>query len=80
MFTYINFHVISPNATTYIQRNWIKRFYRAHKSSSLEKKVQNYKDESGMHFINFDFMSRGQEIKVSIVVELSCFLVVILSF
>ena len=51
----LHFHVISPNATN-IQLNWIKRFYGTkQRSISLEKKVQDYKDGSGLQFIKFHF-------------------------
>ena len=35
--------------------------------------MQHYKDDSGLQFINFDFVAGGQEIKVSILVEFSDF-------
>ena len=36
------------------------------RSSGFEKKVRDYKDGSGLQFINFDFMTGGQEIKIAI--------------
>ena len=56
-----------------IQRNWIKRFYRAKQKKWFVKKVQDYKDGSGLQFIDFDFAMGGQEIKVSILVKFSVF-------
>ena len=35
--------------------------------------MQDYKDESRIQFINFDFVTGGQEIKVSILVEFEFF-------
>ena len=42
--------------------------------------MQEYKDGSGLQFINFDFVTGGQEIQVFILVEFRSFLVVLLSF
>ena len=39
----------------------------------------DYKDRNGLQFINFDFVTGGQQIKVAIPVEFQVFLVVILS-
>ena len=39
------------------------------RSSSLEKKRQDYKDGSGLQFINFDLVTGGQNITVSILVK-----------
>ena len=51
-----------------IQLNWIKD-YRANQNQHFGDKVRYYKDGSGSQFINFDFMSGGQEITVAIRVE-----------
>ena len=59
-----------------IQLNWIKRFHSAKQKQKFGKEVQDYKDGSGLQFINFDFMTGDQEIKLSTLVE---FLVIILS-
>ena len=56
---------IPPN----IQLNWIKRFYGAKQKQWFGGKVQDYKDESGLQSINFDFVTGGQEIKVFIVLK-----------
>ena len=63
-----------PRRKNEILLNWIKlRFYRAKpgaypgKTKSVVcKKVQDYKDGSGLQFINFDFVTGSQEINVSI--------------
>ena len=50
---------------------WTKRFYRAKQTSNLEKKCRaDYKDGSGLQFINFVFATGGQEIEVSTLVEI----------
>ena len=56
---------MSPN----IQLNRIKRFYRAKQKQLFGDKEQNYKDGSGLQFIDFDFVTGGQEIKASILEE-----------
>ena len=44
---------ISPN----IPLNEIKRFDRAKQKQQFGEKRQDYKDGSGLQFINFDFMT-----------------------
>ena len=69
-------HQIPPN----LQLNWIKRFYRAKQKQWFRDKVEDYTDESGLHFIKFDFVTGGQEIKIIMRVEFLLFLAVILSY
>ena len=59
-----------PNKHLY----WIKRFYRAKQKQKLGEKVQDYKDGSGLQFIDFDFVTGDQEIKIAILVEFLLFL------
>ena len=51
-----------------IKLNWINYFIEQNKSSSGDK-VQDCKDRSGLQFINFDFMTGGQGIKLAILME-----------
>ena len=49
----------------FIEQNRLKQYFGEIKSNS-----QDYKqDGSGLQFINFDFMTGGQEIKVPILVD-----------
>ena len=57
-----------PNATKYANK-LKERFYRAKQKQQFGKKMQDYKDGSGSQFINFDFVTGGQEIIVSIQVD-----------
>ena len=56
----------------------MKRFYKQKRSSS--KKLQDYKDGSGLQFSKFDFLAGGQEIKNCNSGEILSFQVVMLSF
>ena len=51
----------------------VKRFYGAKQKQQFGDKVQDCKDESGFKFIKFDFVTGGQEIKLSNLVEFSIF-------
>ena len=56
---------ISPN----IPLNGIKRFYGAKQKQQFGEERQDNKDGSGLQFINFDLVTGGQEIEVSILVK-----------
>ena len=62
-----------------IQLNWLKRCYGAKQEKIFGEKGQDYKDGSGLQFVNFDFVTGDQEISFHSGGNLS-FLVVILSF
>ena len=51
---------------TNIALNGVKSFYEAKQRQQFGEKAQDYKDGSGLQFINFDSVTGGQEIKVSI--------------
>ena len=55
---------MSPN----VQQNWIKNSIVQNRKTAINK--VHYKDGSGLQFIKFDFLTGGQEIKVSMFVEL----------
>ena len=57
------FHVILPNATKQETKLDKKYSTEQNKTSSLGIKLEDYKDESGLQFIKFDFVIGGQEIK-----------------
>ena len=67
---FLDFHVISPNATKYTNKLNEKKFYKAKQKQYFGDKVPNYKDGRRLEFINFEFVKGGQEIKVSIPLEL----------
>ena len=59
------YHQMQPNK----QLICIKSFYRAKQKKKFKEKAQDYKDGSGIQFINFYFVTGDQEINVSIPVE-----------
>ena len=56
-----------------IQLNGKLKLYRAKQKSLFGDKVQKCKSKSGLQFIKFDFMTGGQEIKLSFVSKLDFF-------
>ena len=60
--------LISPNATKYITK-LNKKIVWSKADAVFWKKVQDYKDGSGLQFNKFGLVTRGQEIKDSFLVE-----------
>ena len=46
-----------------------KKILQSKTEAVVWEKVQDYKDGSGLQFINFDFLTGGREIKIVILVE-----------
>ena len=74
-----NLHVISPNATKYLTE-FNKKILLSKTEAVVRKKVQDYKDGSGLQFIEFDFRDRRSRNQCFHSAETLSFLVVILSF
>ena len=64
----LHFHVISSNATKYATK-LDKKVHKSKQKPQFGENVRDYKDGSGLQFINFDFVTGGQEIKVPILLK-----------